>query len=173
MPTIAATVRLPVTAERAFAFHADVRNLPRLSPPGVRVLCARTPTRAGDVQVVALGPRLAAMRWVAWVETFEPPRLMVDVQRSGPFRRFRHAHIIVPDGAASVLADVVEFRFFPGKLGIVLDHLLMSPALRLLFAFRHRRTLALLQAERSGSGDEAVAQAGDAPAPREVVGVLR
>ena len=145
MPTVTAAVRLPVGCERAFALHTDVRNLPLLSPPGVRVLRARVPTRQGDAQVLALGPRPAAIRWVAWVETLEPPRLMVDVQRSGPFRRFRHARVIVPDGEQCVLVDVVEFRFFPGRAGAVLDGLLVSPTLRLLFAIRHRRTLALLR----------------------------
>jgi ligand-binding SRPBCC domain-containing protein len=155
MPTVTAAVHLPVPAERAFALHADVRNLPRLSPPGVRVLCAHTPTHQGDVQVLALGPRAAAVRWVAWVERFEPPRLMVDVQRSGPFRRFRHTHLIVPDGEECVLVDVVEFRFFPGRLGAVLDGLLVSPVLRLLFAARHRRTVALLRrAPVAGARDE-------------------
>jgi ligand-binding SRPBCC domain-containing protein len=145
MPTVTATVRLPVPAERAFALHADVRNLPRLSPPGVRVLRALTPTHQGDVQVLALGPRAAALRWVAWVERFEPPWLLVDVQRSGPFRRFRHAHVIVPDGGECLLVDVVEYRFFPGRLGVVLDRLLVSPVLRLLFTVRHRRTVDLLR----------------------------
>lgn len=153
MPTVAAAIRLPVPAERAFALHADVRNLPRLSPPGVRVLHARTPTRQGDVQVFALGPRMAARRWVAWVERFEPPWLMVDVQRSGPFRRFRHTHLIAPDGEACMLVDVVEFRLFPGRFGAVLDALLVAPALRLLFGHRHRRTLALLHLAPAGGSD--------------------
>lgn len=146
MPLVHAAVRLPVPAGDAFALHADVRNLPLLTPPpGARVLYAASPTQAGDVQVLALGPRWAAIRWVAHVTTFEPPRLMIDEQRRGPFKRFRHAHLVVPDGDSSVLVDLVDFRLFGGPLGGILDRLLVAPVLQLTFAARHRRTVALLR----------------------------
>lgn len=145
MPAITSATKLAVPAERTFALHADVRNMPKLTPPpGARVLRAPTPTREGDVQVIELGPRWAAIRWVAHVTHFEPPRLMVDQQRRGPFRRFRHAHVVIPDGAHSVLVDHVDFRLFGGPLGPLLDRLLVAPALRIMFAERHRRTRRLL-----------------------------
>jgi ligand-binding SRPBCC domain-containing protein len=163
MPIVTAATRLPVPAGRAFALHMDVRYLPRLTPPpGLRVVRATTPTRAGDVQVLNLGPRWASMRWVAVIEVCEPPRLLIDSQRRGPFRRFRHAHLVVPDGDACVLVDTVDFRLFPGRVGAVLDVLLIGPALKLLFAERHRRTRALLrdsvaeQTKHHGEGGKAV-----------------
>ncbi len=151
MATVTSVLHLPSSAEDTFQLHADVRNMPRITPPpGARVLHAPTPTRAGDIQVIALGPRWASVRWVAHVVAFDPPRLMVDVQRRGPFRSFRHMHVVLPEEGGSVLVDMVEFRFFPGALGAVLDSLFVAPALRLMFAGRHRRTRALLA---SGSRD--------------------
>lgn len=146
MPIVAAATRLPVSAERAFALHMDVRYLPRLTPPpGIRVLRASSPTRVGDVQVLAVGPRWVRVRWVAVIEACEPPRLLIDRQLRGSFRYFRHAHVVAPDGDACLLVDAVDFRLVPGWLGSVLDVLLVAPALRLLFAERHRRTRALLR----------------------------
>jgi ligand-binding SRPBCC domain-containing protein len=146
MPIVTAATRLPVSAERAFALHTDVRNLPKLTPPpGMRVVRASVPTSAGDVQVLSLGPCWAAVRWVAAIEVCEPPRLLIDSQRRGPFRRFRHAHVVIPNGDGCVLIDAVDFQLFPARVGWVLDVLLIAPALRLLFAERHRRTRALLR----------------------------
>ena len=145
MPALTFVLRLPVSDTATFALHADVRNLPRLTPPPrVRVHKALIPTRAGDVQVIDLGPRWAALRWEARIVAFEPPRLLIDEQHRGPFKRFRHAHIVLPDGEGSVLVDLVEFKFFGGPLGPLLDTLLLAPVIRIHFAGRHRRTRAML-----------------------------
>ncbi len=146
MPMFTTAVRLAVPVERLFALHADVRNLPRLMPPPApRVLRAASPTREGDTQVLAFGPDWLRLRWVAQVVRMEPQRMMVDVQRRGPFRRFWHAHLTVPAGPdGSVLVDVIDFRFFPSPAGALLDRVLVTPVLRLVFAARHRRTAALL-----------------------------
>lgn len=146
MPLVTSATHLPAPASAAFALHADVRNLPRLMPPGmVRILHAPTPTRQGDVQVLAAGPGPFARRWVAHIERFQPPHLIADTQRRGPFRHFRHTHLILPDGEGCLLVDVVDLRFFPGPLGSLLDRILVAPALRAMFAYRHRRTRALLE----------------------------
>lgn len=156
MAFVTSALRLPVSADETFAFHADVRNLPRLTPPpGARLLTAPAPTRAGDVQVIEIGPRVFPVRWVAHIVAFEPPRLMIDEQRRGPFKTFRHAHIVIPDGDGSVLVDAVEFQFFDGPGGALLDQLLVAPLLRLLFAARRRRTRALLAAPKRGVTESA------------------
>ena len=145
MPLLTTAVVLPRSPEDVFAFHADVRNLPRLMPPpGARVVRAAVPTVAGDVQEIALGPRRLGVRWQARIEVFDPPRLVVDEQVRGPFRRFRHHHAVLPHDAGTLLVDVVDFRFFPGAIGAALDQLVVKPVLRALFAYRHKRTRALL-----------------------------
>ena len=145
MPVLTFVLRLPAPDTATFGLHADVRNLPRITPPpGVRVRRALIPTRPGDIQAIDLGPRWAALRWEARIVALEPPRLLIDEQRRGPFRRFRHAHIVLPDGEGSVLVDLVGFEFFGGPLGPLLDRLLVAPAIRVHFAGRHRRTRAML-----------------------------
>lgn len=151
MPLVSSATYLDVSAEVAFALHADVTNLTRLMPGGLaRIVRASSPTRQGDLQVLEVGPRFFSVRWVAEIERFEPPLLLVDNQRRGPFRRFRHTHLLLPDGdERSILVDTVDVRLFPGPIGELLDRLLVVPAVRLMFAYRHRRTRELLRAERA------------------------
>ena len=150
MPLVTAAVRLPVSAEAAFAFHSDVRNLLRLMPFGVRLRSAATsPTRQGDCHVLLIGFGPLARPWLARVERLEEGRLLIDVQEEGPFRRFRHAHLFLPAAEGSVMIDAIDFRLLPDPLGLLLDGLVVAPAVRLVFAWRQRRTRRLL-AGRSG-----------------------
>jgi ligand-binding SRPBCC domain-containing protein len=143
--TVSATTRLMAGPDRVFAFHADARNLPRLMLGPVRVLSAPTPSRAGDRQIIRLGLPPLAVEWHARIEEVAPPVRIVDVQERGPFKQWRHTHLIVPAGEASVLVDTVEFRLFPGRLGRLLDRTFTATALRLVFTERHRRTRRILE----------------------------
>ena len=147
---VVTSVQLRASAEQVFAFHADVRNLPRLTPSPLRVLHAPVPTRAGDLQVLELGPAPLRRRWHARVVRFDPPRSMVDVQERGPFRLWRHTHAVIPEPGGARLVDAVEFRLLSGPLGPLLDALVVAPLLRLLFAERHRRTRRYLERSRPG-----------------------
>lgn len=137
---VMAAMRLRAPAELVFAFHADVRNLPRLTPGPARIVSASVPTRQGDVQVIEFGRAPLSVRWQARIERYQPPVLVVDVQERGPFRFWRHTHLVRANGRGSVLIDRVEFRLVPGRLGRLIDALLVAPALRTLFALRHART---------------------------------
>ena len=139
-------LRLSAPAERVFAFHADVRNLPRLTPGPARIVSASVPTRQGDVQVIELGRSPLSLRWHARIERYQPPVLVVDVQERGPFRFWRHTHLVRANGSGSVLIDRVEFRLVPGRVGRLIDSLLVAPALRMVFALRHARTRRIVTA---------------------------
>lgn len=150
MALVCLSTPIEAPAQATFDLHTDVGNLPRLMPRGlVRVISASAPTRRGDVQVIEVGPRVLAMRWTAEIERLEPPLLLVDRQRQGPFRHFRHSHLVLPDGdQRSILVDIVDARLFAGALSSVLDRVLTIPALRLMFAYRRRRLRALLDQRR-------------------------
>lgn len=139
---------MPVSADELVRFHRDVRNLARISPPFPR-LTIEAPRRlsiAGDVQRIRMKLPCRELRWDATIVEVVPGRRMVDVQRGGPFRSWRHQHVALPRDGGSLLADVLDFRFFPGRIGRLLDVALVAPVLRLQFADRHRRTRRLLSA---------------------------
>lgn len=142
---VTSAARFAAPPEQVFAFHADVRNLPRLTPGPARILSAPVPTRGGDLQVIELGVPPFALQWHARVTRFEPPHTLADEQARGPFRHWRHIHAVVPVRGGSLLVDTVEFALLPGRLGRLLDRLVVGAVLRLLFVERHRRTRRLLQ----------------------------
>jgi ligand-binding SRPBCC domain-containing protein len=129
--------------ERVFAFHELPDALGRLTPPweSARVLSAAPSLRAGARAVVET--RLfgfVPVRWVAEHTAYDPPRSFEDVQVSGPFRRWRHRHVIEPHENGALLRDEIDYAPPLGIVGRLAAPLLIEPRLRRLFAYRHRVT---------------------------------
>ena len=138
------TYRVPPA--RLFAFHQDVANLGRISPPVPRFtpISAPSPTRAGDLQEFTLGLGPLKVRWAARVTRFDEGRLLEDVQERGPFRQWRHQHRVSPAAEGSRLTDVVVFRALPTRAGAFAEWLLLAPGIHAMFAWRHWKTRQLL-----------------------------
>ena len=85
--------------ERVFAFHEQTDVLNLLMPPWEKARVVQ-PARISEVGSQAIietrifGPFTA--RWVAQHTVYDPPHLFEDVQLKGPFRSWRHRHIIEP-----------------------------------------------------------------------------
>ncbi|WP_322796516.1 SRPBCC family protein [Tepidiforma sp.] len=137
--------------EALFAFHADVRNLARISPPfpPFRLVSPPAPTREGDVQVFRLGWGPIGVDWHARITRVEEGRLIEDTHERGPFRRWRHQHRFSSEGSGARLTDVVAFRLLPTPVGEFLEWLLVRPALAGMFAYRHRQTRKALEQART------------------------
>jgi ligand-binding SRPBCC domain-containing protein len=148
VPTLIVAARFTAPPEKVFEFHADARNLERLSRPPVRfyLIDAPYPTRQGDLQVFRIGLRPLTRRWHARIVAFDPGHSLTDVQEEGPFAYWRHSHVVFPDGAGTMLIDYVEFASGRSLLARLFDRLVLLPLLRRAFADRHRRTRALLTA---------------------------
>lgn len=143
MPVFERSIELPVSAEEAFAWHERPGALDRLVPPweNVRVARATGGIRAGaEVELIArLGP--VPLRWLAEHREYEPPRRFVDVQRSGPFQKWQHAHLFEPLSDHSCrLTDHIEYRTKGGWLGALLGGRLVTTKLDQMFAHRHATT---------------------------------
>ena len=96
---------LPAPRERVFAYFAEPENLRTLSPPSVGLEILSAPP------VLALGSRIemriraggVPLRWRSEITRFEPPVLFVDDLRRGPYRLWRHQHLLDErDGGTSV-----------------------------------------------------------------------
>lgn len=142
------STRFAATPEAVFAFHAEPRNLERLSrPPGKFTLVdAPRPAQRGDLQRFTLGVGPFTRPWHARIVELAPGHSLTDVQEVGPFAAWRHSHVVFPDGAGTVLIDYVEFASGHGPLAWLLDRCVLLPALRRAFRARHRRTHTLLGA---------------------------
>jgi ligand-binding SRPBCC domain-containing protein len=144
VPTFVRSVVIAAPIDRVFAFHERRDALERLSPPFPPLtVIQRTGGISTDARVhIRIGP----VHWHAIHTEFDPPRLFVDEQERGPFRRWVHRHEFEDLGAGRTrLTDRLEFEL-PG--GRVVNRLL-APFVRLglgqMFAYRHKVTVARLR----------------------------
>jgi ligand-binding SRPBCC domain-containing protein len=133
------------TPERVFAFHELPDALVRLTPPwaGSRVIAHAPTVGVGSRTICDI--RVAPLVWVRTelVHTAcDRPRMFVDEQVRGPFRLWRHQHIVEPADGGAILRDVIDVEPPFGFLGRALAPLLILPRLRKLFAYRHEATRA-------------------------------
>ncbi len=63
-----------------------------------------------------------------------------DVQVEGPFRSWRHRHIIKPHPAGAVLRDEIEYEPPLGFIGQLAVPFIIVPRLERVFEYRHRVT---------------------------------
>ena len=131
------------TPERVWEFHELPDAFQRLVPPWekVKVIKQADISEIGSRTIIEsriLGP--FKVRWVAEHTAYDPPSMFEDVQISGPFKAWRHRHIIEPHPDGAVLRDEVEFEP-PGSIfGIAAAPSLIYPRLEKMFDHRHRVT---------------------------------
>ena len=87
------------------------------------------------------------MRWVARHTAYDPPRSFEDVQERGPFRRWRHRHVVEPHPQGATLRDEIDYEPPLGPLGRLAEPFLIKPRLRKLFDYRHAVTRAWCEGE--------------------------
>ena len=129
--------------ERVFAFHELPDALRRLTPPweSAQIVEPASDIKVGSraiIQTRILG--LFPARWVAQHTAYDPPHMFEDVQVEGPFRRWRHRHIIKAHPAGAVLRDEIEYEPPLGFIGQLAAPLIIVPRLEKVFEYRHRVT---------------------------------
>jgi ligand-binding SRPBCC domain-containing protein len=130
------------TPEELFAFHELPDAFLRLLPPGekIRVIQVASNLNAGSRTIVKI--RIAFL-WVTFESlhtAYDPPHSFEDQQVRGPFRSWRHRHIVQPHPDGAILIDDIEYTPPFGFLGRAVDGIVIKPRLRKVFAFRHRVT---------------------------------
>jgi len=138
------TIRLPVPAAQAFAWHEREGALERLTPPWEKVrLVARSGDGLKPGARVTLENRLGPLRlrWEAEHRDYVPGKLFRDVALSGPFARWDHRHefLDTPDGGSD-LRDHVAYALPGGALGRWVGGGFVRAKLRALFAYRQAVT---------------------------------
>lgn len=128
---------------RVFAFHELPDALARLTPPweSSRVVQAAKISAIGSEAIIEtriLG--LIPVRWVARHTVYEPPHLFEDVQVKGPFRFWRHRHLVEPHAQGCALRDEIEYEPPFSMLGQLAEPFLITPRLKKLFDYRHAAT---------------------------------
>jgi ligand-binding SRPBCC domain-containing protein len=137
---------LPRPREDVFAFFADPRNLEAITPTWLRfrILDAPEALERGSL----LRYRLRLFGWpVLWrteIAVWAPPRAFTDVQLSGPYRLWEHAHRFSPVPGGTEVYDHVRYRVPDGPVASLVQRLLIRPRLAEIFDFRRDRLAELL-----------------------------
>ena len=141
--------------ERVFAFHLLPDAFERLIPPWekVDIIQKADISKIGSRTIVdtrILGP--IKKRWIAEHTAFDPPRSFEDVQVKGPFRKWKHRHIVEPHPEGAVLRDEIEFEPPLQIFGPLAMPLAILPRLEKMFDHRHRVTRAWCESAEEPNG---------------------
>jgi len=135
--------RLPVPAERAFAFFGDAHNLEAITPPWLRFRVL-TPgaieMRPGALIEYRLRLHGVPVSWLTRIEEWDAdparPRF-VDAQLTGPYRLWHHTHEFEPDGAGgTIMRDTVRYALPYGPFGEIARRLFVARNLEAIFDHR-------------------------------------
>ena len=129
--------------ERVFEFHEQADVLSLLIPPweSARVIQPAKISKVGAdaiIETKLFGP--IKIRWIARHTLYDPPRMFEDVQLKGPFRSWRHRHIVESHVEGAILRDVIDYEPPLGFLGRAFAPSLVQKRLEKLFEFRHEVT---------------------------------
>lgn len=129
--------------ERVFAFHALPDAFERLVPPweNAKIIQKADITKIGSRAIIEqkiFG--LVPVKWIAEHTRYEPPRMFEDVQISGPFKSWRHKHIIEPHVDGAILRDEIEFEPPFSIFGLFAAPIFILPKIEKMFAYRHEVT---------------------------------
>ncbi len=129
--------------ERVFAFHELPDAFERLVPPweNAKVVQKADISKIGSraiIEMKVLG--IFPAKWIAEHTRYEPPQMFEDVQISGPFKKWRHQHIILPHDEGAILRDEIEYEPPFSIFGKLAASLAIEPKLEKMFAYRHEVT---------------------------------
>ena len=143
--------RMKASAETVYRWHALPDALQKLTPPWEK---AEVVEQTGSIEQigsrvkirVCIGP--ISQTWTSEHTACEPGRMFRDTMVSGPFRRWEHTHLFIPDGdEASWLEDRVEYGMPFGRLGNLVAGGYIKKRLGRMFAWRHSKTAEALAEE--------------------------
>ncbi|MGI8470086.1 MAG: SRPBCC family protein [Pyrinomonadaceae bacterium] len=129
--------------ERVFAFHELPDAFERLMPSweNARILQKADITKTGaraiiEMKILGIFPA----KWIAEQTKYEPPEMFKDTQISGPFKSWRHEHIILSHADGAVLRDEIHYEPPFWIFGAFAAPFVIVPKLEKIFAYRHEVT---------------------------------
>jgi uncharacterized protein len=150
-----ATCRIEAAAERLFRWHAEPGALERLTPPWehLEIIERAAGIHDGDKGAMRVRVGLWRVRWDFVHGAYIEGRQFRDVQTSGPFRRWEHTHVFIPESAeACRLEDRIEYELPLGALGDFFGGWLVRRKLARVFEYRHRVTAEAMRMEPKEGG---------------------
>jgi len=161
--TLRARQVVPRPIEEVFGFFAEPRNLARITPQGMgfEFLTDDFEMRDGLEIEYRLRPLLGVpAKWRTRIADFDPPHGFVDLQISGPYRRWVHRHSFRSVPTGTLVEDTIEYEMPLGPLGMLGHRWLVRDELERIFRHRGRMIDRIFETPASNSSPLRVAVAG-------------
>lgn len=143
---------IPRPRAEVFAFFSDAHNLEAITPGFLRFRVL-TPAPIAMSEGARIDYRLSLFgvpfTWRTRIAAWEPGERFVDVQLSGPYRRWHHTHAFADAPGGTLMTDRVEYALPLGPLGAFAHALFVRRTVERIFD--HRREVI---AARLGMGAE-------------------
>lgn len=139
MKTFTSSYSIKTDLEKIFKFHLDPKNLRLVSKPNqnIRIIESKSPlTKNSEVIIKFNIFPLVVVHWNLIIEDIIENELIVDLQKKGPFKFWRHKHHFKKlfDGTV-VLTDEIEYE--TGFIGKIFDPIIRW-RLKQIFKFRYK-----------------------------------
>jgi hypothetical protein len=89
-----------------------------------------------DYQLKLFGIRF---QWRTLIESFEPEARFVDIQITGPYRRWHHVHEFKEVPGGTLIVDRVDYEMPLGSLGHIAHWLSVRWSLKQVFDYRETK----------------------------------
>lgn len=134
---------IKASPERVFSFHELPDAIERLIPPWENAVIIQKAdvSKVGSQAIIEqkiFG--IVPSRWVAEHTAYDPPRMFEDIQMSGPFKSWRHQHIVKPHPDGALLRDEIDLEPPLSVFGKLAAPLLIIPRIEKMFEYRHQVT---------------------------------
>lgn len=142
--TLHTTQIIRATAEQAWDFFSDPRNLAKITPPDMGfIVKSDLPPRihAGMMIEYRVSPLLGIpMTWLTEITQVRDGLYFVDEQRVGPYAIWHHEHHFRDLGDGRIeMQDKVTYTLPLSPFSEVVHPFLVKPQLDKIFAFREKR----------------------------------
>ncbi len=137
-----ASVLLPASASKVFAFHENPHNISAIAPKSLKVLSVKAGPHAvaGDQFSLRVRQFGVTAEWLGVWETVESPHKLIDEGVKCPFQFWRHEHLFHEAEGGTVMLDRVTLTPKGGLLVAILARPFLRLFLKKMFQDRHRAT---------------------------------
>lgn len=126
----------------AWNFFTSPHNLARITPADMRfkVLSGADDHAIYKGMIIdyKVAPLLGiSLHWRTEITQVEEERSFIDVQRTGPYKLWRHVHEFIPNDVGVVMKDTVEYELPWGIVGRWAHALIVKSKLNHIFDYRY------------------------------------
>jgi len=139
--SLAAELWLPRPLDKVFPFFSEASNLEMLTPPWLKFeVLTPSPVvmRSGTIIDYRIKIHGVPIRWQTEIVEWDPPHRFVDLQLSGPYTLWHHAHTFTERDGGTLCCDEVRYR---PRGGAWMNWLFVRRDVERIFQYRQQRLL--------------------------------